>query len=428
MKISAQKSKLAGAVLIPASKSHTIRAVVIGSLADGISTIRNPLRAADPLASVHICGKLGAHIEQNGDWTVRGVGGHPIVPDDVLDTGNSGTTLYLTMGTAALVDGYSVFTGDEQIRSRPAGPLLEALSRLGVEAFSTRGNGKPPLVIRGPIRGGSIELDGSKTSQYLSALLLNCPLAQGDTAIRVHNPVELPFIEMTLGWLDAQGVRYERDGFDRFKIPGGQAYRAFDRQIPGDFSSAAFFLCAAAITGSELTLLGLDMDDSQGDKAIVEMLRAMGAEIEVLPEGIRITGGKLVGGEFDLAGTPDALPAMAVTACFAEGETRLVNVAQARLKETDRITVMCRELLEMGARIEELPDGLVIHGSEMHSATVHGHGDHRVVMALAVAGLACDGTTEINTAEAVSITFPSFVELMQGVGAQIRVGGVQEDG
>jgi 3-phosphoshikimate 1-carboxyvinyltransferase len=421
VKISARKSNLKGTVLIPASKSHTIRAVVIGSLADGVSAISNPLGAADPVASVRICGKLGARIEQNGDWIVRGVGGRPIVPDDALDAGNSGTTLYITMGTAALVDGYSVFTGDEQIRSRPAGPLIEALRGLGVEAFSTRGNGKPPLVIRGPMKGGSIELDGSKTSQYLSALLLNCPIARGDTEIRVRDPVELPFIEMTLGWLDSQGIRYERDGFERFNIPGGQAYHAFDRQIPGDFSSAAFFLCAAAITGSELTLLGLDMNDSQGDKAIVGMLRAMGAKIEVLPEGIRITGGKLVGGEFDLAGTPDALPAMAVTACFAEGETRLVNVAQARLKETDRITVMRQELLEMGARIEELPDGLVIHGSELHSARVQGHSDHRVVMALAVAGLACDGTTEVDTAEAVSITFPTFVKLMQDTGAESGV-------
>ncbi len=404
---------------MPASKSHTIRAVVVGSLAGGTSTIRNPLEAADPLASASVCGKLGAEIERDGDWTVRGVGGRPIAPGDVLDTGNSGTTLYLTMGTAALADGYSVFTGDEQIRNRPAGPLLEALSGLGVEAFSTRGNGMPPLVIRGPMRGGRIELDGSKTSQYLSALLLNCPLSQGDTEIRVHDPCELPFIEMTLGWLDGQEIRYERDGFEQFGIPGGQCYSAFDKQIPGDFSSAAFFLCAAAVTGSEMTLLGLDMNDSQGDKAIVEMLGAMGARIEALPEGIRITGGKLSGGEFDLSGTPDALPAMAAAACFADGETRLVNVAQARLKETDRISVMAHELSKMGARVEERPDGLVIQGGGMYAAEVHGHSDHRVVMALAVAGMGCDGTTEVDTAEAVSITFPNFVELMQAAGANI---------
>jgi len=421
VKISTERSKLAGSVLIPASKSHTIRAVVIGSLADGVSTIRNPLGAADPLASVRVCGKMGAQITQNHDWTVRGVCGAPSVPDDVLDTGNSGTTLYLTMGTAALIDGYSVFTGDEQIRNRPAGPLLDALRGLGAEAFSTRRNDRPPLIIRGPMKGGSIELDGSKTSQYLSALLLNCPLGRGRSEIRVTNPCELPFIEMTLRWLDEQRITYERDGFEWFGIPGGQDYHPFDKQMPGDFSSAAFFLCAAAITGSELTLLGLDMNDTQGDKAIVHMLSEMGAKVEILPDGIRIAGGKLIGGEFDLSGTPDALPALAATACFAEDETRLVNVAQARLKETDRIRVMRQELSKMGAQIEELPDGLVIHGSEMHGAQVRGHGDHRVVMALAMAGLACDGITEVDTAEAVCITFPNFVELMQSAGAVMQL-------
>lgn len=414
-----EKSKLSGAVVIPASKSHTIRAVVIGALADGTSTITNPLCASDPLAAVRVCGKFGAEINQGKDWCVRGVGGRPIVPDDVLDTGNSGTTLYLTMGIAALVNGYSVFTGDEQIRSRPGGPMIEALRSLGVEAFSTRGDGTPPLVIRGPMKGGAVDLDGSRTSQYLSGLLLSCPLAQADTEIRVRNAVERPFIEMTLGWLDDQGIAYERDGCDRFRIPGGQSYRAFSKRMPGDFSSAAFFLCAAAITGSELTLVGLDMKDSQGDKAIVDMLRHMGAKIEEVPEGLCITGGALAGGEFDLRGTPDALPAMAVTACFAQGVTRLVNVPQARMKETDRIRVMREELSSMGARVEELPDGLVIEGGPMHAARVHGHGDHRVVMALAVAGLACEGRTEIDTAEAVSVTFPDFVELMQGIGASM---------
>jgi 3-phosphoshikimate 1-carboxyvinyltransferase len=277
-------------------------------------------------------------------------------------------------------------------------------------------------MIKGPIRGGKTGLDGSKTSQYLSSLLLNCPLASGDTEITFRDATETPYIEMTLRWLDEQGIGYERRGFEWFRIFGGQKYHAFRKRIPGDFSSATFFLCAAAVTHSELVLLGLDMSDSQGDKAVVDMLGQMGAEIEVLPEGIRIRGTKLHGGEFDLNATPDALPSMAVTACFTKGTTRLYNVAQARLKETDRITVMCRELTKMGAQIEERPDGLVIQGSPLHGSQVNGHGDHRVVMALAVAGLGADGRTEIDTAEAVSITFPSFVELMKGIGARIVSG------
>ena len=425
--LSVRKSKLSGSVRIPGSKSHTIRAVAIGALASGTSRVLDPLDSSDTRSAQDVYRGLGAQVTPGDDWLIEGVGGIPKVPESVLDVGNSGTTLYIAMGSAALVNGYSVLTGDEQIRARPAGPLLEALRGLGAEAFSTRGDGRPPLVIRGPIRGGRISLDGSKTSQYVTSLLINCPLARGDSEILVSNAVETPYIEMTLRWLDEQGIRYEREGFERFVIPGGQSYRAFQKSIPGDFSSATFFLCAAAITGSELTLVGLDMDDSQADKAVVHMLAEMGAEVERLPDGVRIRGGKLVGGEFDLGNTPDALPSMAVTACFAEGVTRLANVAQARLKETDRIKVMCEELGKMGGKVKELPDGLEITGSSLHSARVRGHGDHRVVMALAVAGLACEGVSEIDTAEAMSVTFPSFAELMHSAGAHMNLNKDTQD-
>ena len=438
MILAVEKSSLSGEVRIPASKSHTIRAVAIGSLAYGTTRIANPLVAADTLSAVEVYRQFGASITIGDEWIIKGVGGAPSVPDNVLDVGNSGTTLYIATGTAALLDGCTVITGDHQIRNRPAGSLIDAINNLGAHGFSTRGDGRPPLVIRGPMLGDRSFLDGSKTSQYLTSLLLSCPLARGNCDILVSNAVEAPYIEMTLRWLDEQGIRYEHDGYDRFIIAGRQHYQAFEKSIPGDFSSAAFFLCAAAITGSELTLLGLDMNDIQGDKAVVDMLREMGAKIEQLPEGLRVIGGALKGGEFDLKDMPDLLPVMAVTACFADGTTRLMNVAQARSKETDRIKVMHKELSKMGAKIEELPDGLEITGSPLdklgtgpldklrtgplRGAKVHGHHDHRVVMALAVAGLACDGTTTVDTADAVKVTFPNFAELMQGVGADIRIG------
>jgi 3-phosphoshikimate 1-carboxyvinyltransferase len=430
MELHVRPSSLSGSVAIPGSKSHTIRALLIGSLAEGTSSIVAPLDSEDTSACVAACRAFGAEIDASGDaWTVTGVGGKPAVPDEMVDVGNSGTTLYLTMGTAGLVDGWTVFTGDSQIRSRPAEPLLDALRQLGCQAKSKLDNGCPPLVVRGPMHGGEVRLDGSKTSQYVSSLLLNCPLAvapgraRGDTILQVDNPVELPYIGMTLGWLRAQGISVECDGYERFRIPGGQRYRAFTKRIPADFSSATFFLCAAAVTRSELTLVGLDMTDTQGDKAVVEMLAAMGAETEQLPNGVRIRGGALHGAELDLNATPDALPALAVTACFAEGETRLVNVAQARLKETDRLRVMREELTKLGGDVEELPDGLVVRGRPLKGAAVHGHHDHRVVMALAVAGLAAEGTTTVDTAEAAAVTFPSFVELMQSVGAGVSVHG-----
>ena len=421
MQLIVEKSNLSGWAEIPASKSHTIRAAVIASLADGTSTIVNPLKSADTIAAVNVCRAFGARIEGEGDWVVTGVGGRLETPDDVIDVRNSGTTLYIAMGSASLIDGATIFTGDHQIRSRPAGPLIDALSSLGADVFSTRGNGQPPLVVRGPLRGGRTSLDGSKTSQYLTSLLLNCPLADGGTEITVTNQIERPYVDMTLAWMQEQGIRFERQGFDRFWVQGRQGYRAFEKRAPGDWSSAAFFACAAAIMGSEVTLTGLDVKDTQGDKAVLDMLREMGATIGATDDGVTIRGGELLGAEFDLNATPDLLPIMAVTACFAEGTTRLVNVAQARLKETDRISVMREELEKMGADIRELPDGLEITGSKLHAAEVHGWHDHRVVMALAVAGLACEGQTKIDTAEAMSVTFPNFAELMRGVGASIEV-------
>ncbi len=177
----------------------------------------------------------------------------------------------------------------------------------------------------------------------------------------------------------------------------------------------------AAISGSELTMENLDMTDPQGDKLVLSILEDMGARVTINSSSITIKGNGLTGREIDMNPIPDALPAMAVAACFADGETRLVNVPQARLKETDRIHVMCEELTKMGARIRELPDGLIVQKSSLRGCRVKGHGDHRVVMSLAVAGLNIDGETAIDTAEAMSVTFPEFPELMGACGANMQL-------
>jgi 3-phosphoshikimate 1-carboxyvinyltransferase len=399
---------------------------MLGSLAEGASVLRKPLLSSDTEAAIDACSLFGAGIVGSAeDWAIRGFGGVPQVPDDVIDVGNSGTSLYMAMGLAALCDGSTVLTGDDQIRRRPAAPLIEALNVLGAAVESTRDNGCAPIIVHGRLRGGSVQLDGSKTSQYLSSLLIACPVAQRDSLIEVDNLVEKPYVEMTLRWLADCGVCVECEDYHRFKVPGRQRYKRFEKTIPADFSSATFFLVAAAITGASLTLKGLDMTDSQADKVVVDMLESMGCRVERGASEIRIAGGSLTGARFDLGDCPDALPAMAVAGCFAEGETRLVNVAQARLKETDRIAVMCHELRKMGADIEETIDGLVIRRANLHGAEVNGHMDHRVVMALAVAGLRSDGETIIDTAEAVDVTFPTFVELMTHIGAHMRT--VEED-
>ena len=422
MRFICQGSNLRGEVRIPGSKSHTIRAVAIAGLADGESQIREPLISNDTLAAVEAYRALGAETDLRPDaWMVRGTGGAIPVPENVIDVRNSGVTLRTALGTCALLrEGMAVLTGDEQIRRRPAGPLAQSLNDLGGKVRSTRGTGTAPFVVEGRLRGGETSIEGT-TSQYVTGLLINAPLADGDSLVRVTKLNEAPYVEMTLDWLRRQGIAFEQNGLTEFRVPGGQRYQPVDRAIPADWSSATFFLGAGALDGNEIALLGLDMSDIQGDKAVVDYVAQMGAQVQARGSWIAVTARNLVGCEIDLNATPDALPMMAVLGCLAKGTTRLVNVPQARIKESDRITVMAQELAKLGARTEELEDGLVVHESELHGAVVDGRGDHRVVMALAVAGCAIAGTTVVHGAEAAAVTFPEFADCMRKIGARLSV-------
>ena len=420
MKIISEESTLRGEVLIPSSKSHTIRGVTISSLAKGRSTIHHPLVSSDCLAAVGAGRLFGAKIDLGKSWELEGVNGVPHIPENVVDVKNSGTTMNFFMGTASLVEGITVLTGDEQIVRRIVQPVIEALNGLGAEVYSTRNNGLPPVVVKGRLKGGKTRFSAI-VSTYLSSLLINCPLIERDSELEVYDIPEKSYIHMTLGWLDKQGIRYEAsEDFTYFKIFGGQSYHGQEVTIPGDFSSATFFLVAGAITDADITLLGLDMNDLQGDKQVVTYLKEMGARIDFEGNDIRVRGGSLKGVELDMSDTPDAFPAMAVAGCFATGKTTIRNVASTRLKETDRISVMAKELSRLGAKVEELPDGLIVHESALKACHVKSYGDHRVVMSLAVAGLAIPGQTEVDRAEAVEVTVPNFVEMMQKLGARIR--------
>jgi 3-phosphoshikimate 1-carboxyvinyltransferase len=420
MKLHVRRSSLEGSIDIPASKSHTIRAVVIASLAEGTSHIRNPLDSGDTRAAVNGCRALGAEIETGEQWVVKGVGGSPRLTMSRIDLGNSGTSLRLLTSAAALQDREAIFDGDDSLRTRPLQPLLDAVNRLGGSAHSLNNNGFCPVSVRGRMRGGRTGVSGV-SSQFLSSLLISAPLLEGDTEIHVATLNEKPYVAMTLAWLAEQGIRYEQSGWESFFIQGGQRYHSFDKPVPADFSSATFPLCAAAITSSRLLLKGLSMSDTQGDKEVFTMLSAMGVSIEVTAEGILVSPGELAGAELDLNSTPDALPALAVVGCCARGRTVLRNVPQARIKETDRIRVMATELSKMGASVEELEDGLIIRESRLTGTRVRGHHDHRVVMALSLAGLAAEGETAIDTAESIDVTFPGYVQKMQALGARIRL-------
>jgi 3-phosphoshikimate 1-carboxyvinyltransferase len=338
-----------------------------------------------------------------------------------LDAGNSGTTLYLCMAAAALGSAPVEFSGDEQLRRRSAAPLLEALAGLGVRTESA--NGCAPLLVQGPWKGGRVSLP-CPTSQYLSALLLAAPCAPENVVTEIDVPVlnERPYIEMTLSYLDAQGVTWESAAdFSYFRIRGGAAYKALEGPVPGDFSSAAFPACAAAVSGGTLTLLGLEPGDTQGDKAFFAILARMGREVTWSKDPasgewrVTVSGrGPLRGGEFDLNAAPDMLPALAVLAAFVEGDTAIVNVAHARIKETDRIAVMAGELGRLGIACAERSDGLVIQGGRPQGGRVDSHGDHRIAMALAALAAGASGPVEIDGAECAAVTYPGFLELLTG--------------
>jgi 3-phosphoshikimate 1-carboxyvinyltransferase len=426
MKLIVEKSRLKGEILIPGSKSHTIRSVVMASVGRGKSIISNPLVSSDTLSSVSCFRSLGADIDTSRDdqWVILGTGGKVLCLNDSIDVGNSGTTLRLAASICGLAEAEDeiILTGDNQIKSRPIEPLLSSLRDLGAKAESINNDGCAPVRISGKLRGGRTKID-CVTSQYLSSLLFACPLAESDTEIEVGLLNEPDYVSITLDWLDKQQIEYQNEDMKRFKIKGAQSYKAMEGTIAADFSSATFFLCAGAVLDGDISIKGLDFNDSQPDKAVVDYLRKMGANIAVDSEGtVHVKGSELEGVELDMNRTPDALPAMAVTAALAKGQSRLYNVPQARNKETDRISCMASELCKLNVDAEELPDGLIINPkSDLQAGAVDGKMDHRIVMALSIAGMAINGKTTINDAEAMNVTFPDYVEKMQLLGANIEL-------
>ena len=421
MKIKVTKSKLGGDISVPGSKSHTIRAVAVATLAEGVSTIKSPLISGDTLSSLEAAEAFGATVTKfDNYWTIKGIGGVVKPFEKTIDMGNSGTSLRIFTGLAATLDFPVKFDGDSSLRTRPMTAVLDALGKLGVEIESK--DGKCPLMLKGPVKGGKTDVDGT-SSQFLTSLLFALPLAEGDSEITVRNLNEIPYVYITLDWLERQGIELEHaDDLSWVKVKGGQSYKAYERTIPADFSTATFPLVAAAVTGATVKIKNLDFTDQQGDKAAFDFLAQMGVSVERSEDFTTVSSnGKLKGCTIDLNATPDALPAIAVAACFAEGTTHLVNVAQARIKETDRIDCMTKELRKMGAKIIEKDDGMIIEGGHtLTGCEVESYHDHRIAMALAIAGMVAEGETVINDADAAAVTYPNFIGDFRTLGANIE--------
>ena len=422
-----KKSRLRGDAPVPGSKSHTIRAVLLGLMSDGTSYIHNPLPSLVCKSAMSVARCFGAEVaETPGLWTVRGVGKALKVPDNYVDCGNSGSTAYFSASIAALVDGYTFLTGDEQIRRRPIQPVLNAIEQLGGTAFTSRpGVNACPAIIKGKMKGGEVRFDHS-LSQFVSSVMMAAPLLDKDTVIVNTDPLEKPYLQMSIDWMKKYGVELKENSGDytRFVIASGQEYKATESTISSDWSSVAFPLVAGLVTDSEITISGVDFNDSQGDKAVVDHLIMMGGDITKDPANSRIIvkGGNALhsGMSIDLSDIPDSLPALSVAAAFAEGDTTFTGLGHVRMKETDRVAVMASELAKVGASVEVGSDYLVVHGGrKLTGATVNSFGDHRVAMAMIVCGMFAEGEMTVLGSECASVSFPTFFEVMQGLGADM---------
>lgn len=418
-----QKSVLSGNLFIPSSKSHTIRAILLAAFAKGTSLIHYPLTSPDSDCAIQAARQFGAKvISTSTGFAIQGVAGYPLTPSNVIDAGNSGQVLRFVSALAALTDGYTVITGDASIRSnRPIQPLLDGLKGLKAWAVSTRENGYAPLIVKGPLQAGQTQLEG-QDSQPVSALLMAASFAEGQTEIRVQKAGEKPWLALTLSWLDRLGVSYTQHNLEHFIIQGKRIRSAFEVTIPGDLSSLAFPLAAALVTKSEILIQQVDLQDVQGDKALVFLLQQMGAclEIDPLHRHLKVlTQGQLKGQIIDVNDFIDAVPILAVLGCFAEGETQIIRASIARQKECNRLACITTELKKMGASIEETEDGLKIKHSQLQGACVNSHEDHRIAMSLIVAGLGAEGQTEVQGIECISKSYPTFIEDLKKIGGII---------
>ncbi|WP_435335733.1 3-phosphoshikimate 1-carboxyvinyltransferase [Haloarchaeobius sp. TZWWS8] len=425
MDVSISRSRLRGSAQAPPSKSYTHRAVLAAGYADD-AVVTDPLLSADTKATIRAVEAFGGSVTvDDGDLRVAGFDGTPAVPDDVIDCENSGTTMRLVTAASGLVDGITVLTGDGSLRSRPQGPLLDALEQLGGRAESTRGNGQAPLVVSGPIDGDRVSIPGDVSSQYITALLMAGAVTKDGVDVDLETELKsAPYVDITLDVLDSFGVTATKTD-DGFSVPGGQQYDPDgEYAVPGDFSSISYLLGAGAVAAEEeLTIHGAQ-PSSQGDTAIVEIVDRMGATVEWDEDDGTITVARsdLTGITVDVGDTPDLLPTIAALGAIADGETRIVNAEHVRYKETDRVAAMAEELTKLGASVTEREDELVVHGdeSDLVGADVDGRGDHRIVMALSLVGLVADGETTIDGAEHVDVSFPGFFDVLYDLGADVR--------
>lgn len=393
---------LRGTVRIPASKSQAHRLLICAALGRRSVTLRCDGLSRDIEATISCLRGLGAQIRtENGQILLTPAAGG----DGQLHCGESGSTLRFLLPVAAALGRTCTFHREGRLPQRPLSPLDEQLTAHGVTLQSDGA----ALTVSGQLTGGDYTLPGNVSSQYISGLLLALPLLPTPSTLTVTGAVEsAAYIAMTEDALRQSGITFTKEN-NTYHIPGGQVYALPQAvQVEGDWSNGAFFLCAGALSGEGVTVEGLNTASSQGDRAIVDLLRQMGADVCVEDTRITVRRGMLRGITVDAAPIPDLIPTLCVVAATAEGETNITGAARLRLKESDRLTTTAAMLRALGAQVEELPDGLIIHGGTLTGGTVDACNDHRIAMSAAVAATLCPLT--VQGSDCVSKSYPRFWE------------------
>jgi 3-phosphoshikimate 1-carboxyvinyltransferase len=400
---------------VPGSKSLTNRALVVSSLAQGKSHLGNVLHSDDTRYMMAHLRTLGIALQASGDQVeIEGRGGEFSPVQTSLFCGNAGTTVRFLTALCALAPETQLITGDQRMQTRPVRDLVEALSDLGADIEAV--NGCPPVTVRsGVLRGGRVRVHAHLSSQYLSALLMVAPYAQQPVTIEVAGDlVSETYVELTLDVMAAFGVAVDRPDRRRFTIPQ-QRYQGRDFGIEGDATSAGYWWALAALSASRVTVQNVQPSSHQGDIEFLHILERMGCTI-TQQQGVTVQGpGTLTSpGVVDMNRLPDGVMTLAVLAALARGETRIVNVANLRIKESNRLAALVTELNRIGIEAEELPDGLRIQGGAPHSADIETYADHRLAMGFAILG-ACVPGIRIGTPECVSKSYPTFFEQLQAL-------------
>ena len=420
MNCKVEKSKIKGIIDCPSNKSYTHRGIFLASLAGNNSKVENVLLSADTKATIEACEKFGAIIEVE-DSAV-------IVKESIkigskvseINTENSGTTIRIAIGIASLFSEEITLTGDESIQKRPMQPLLDALSSIGAECNST--DGKPPVKIKGNIAGGDVTIPGNLSSQFISSLLITAPLTKNGINLTIQGDlVSKPYLDATIRTMREFGVSVQTlIPYKKYNI-SPQIYKNTTFKVPIDFSSLALLLSSTVLSGEDVTIKGSIGNLPQGDEAFIDFLNQLGVLVTINENEIKIKSPeKLKGGRFDLRNSPDLLPPLAILSLVSSDPIEIVNVKHARLKETDRIAILARELPKIGIKVEEKEDGLILESSgNLIGAKLDSENDHRLFMAFCIAGTHI-GDCIVTDPKSVEVSYPNFIEEMNRLGAKIQ--------